>query len=449
MIRRALPGISLLLIIGLNCTAATAQDQEASSSNAVDLRMVYERAKAFDAEFQAARFELEAAGKTVPLAKSAFLPQISLGAEAAINDAEDDGQGSFTSSILSLSISQTLFNRSSGKQIDQAKVGVRQAEAQFAAIGQTLILRVATAYFDVLRAQANLQFSQSELEAISRQREQAERRFDVGLVPITDVRAAQAQFDLAVAFEIAADNDLSTAREALLFVSGINPEILAPLAEDIPLIAPEPQNVDAWVDIAKEQNLELVIAQLSVQNSDLQIDIERADRYPEVNLRGTASSLASERQFVTEGGSTEVAIQLNLPIYTGGAIKAQVAQAKAQALASKQQLVSQERTTTQQTRDAYRNVLASISRVQALQQALVSTRQSAEATDAGFRAGTRTSVEVLEALRDTFSARSDFVGARYDYLVNTLSLRAAAGTLSEEDLFAINRFLGIPDNGDQ
>ena len=126
---------------------------------------------------------------------------------------------------------------------------------------------------------------------------------------------------------------------------------------------------------------------------------------------------------------------------TGGRIKAQIAQANAEAMSASQTLIAQERSTTQQTRDSYRGVLASISQVRALRQALVSTQQSAEATDAGFRAGTRTSVEVLQALRDTFRARSDYSGALYDYIINLLSLKSAAGTLNENDLISINNFL--------
>lgn len=419
--------------------------QKAVAEETVNLRSVYENAKLYDAEFQSAQYELEAARERVPLAKSAFRPQLSFRAEAGISSASNDNQGSFEETALSLSLSQTLFNRANSKLLDQAELGVLQAEAQYAAIGQTLILRTATAYFDVLRAQANVEFSQSELQAISRQREQAERRFDVGLVPITDVRSAQAQYDLAVAQEIAASNQLSTSQEALLRISGINAELLTPLASDLPLLPPEPANIDKWVELAKEQNLDLVIARLAMQSSETQIAIDRAGRFPTLDIVGTAASTTNDQIGRSDSDISEIKLQLNVPILTGGRINAQVAQAKAEANASAQQLLSQERTTTQQTRDGYRGVRASISRVRALRQALVSTQKSAEATEAGFRAGTRTSVEVLQALRDTFSARSDYSGARYDYIINTLNLKAASGTLSEEDIFAINRFLAIPE----
>ena len=424
------------LCIGLLVTGVT---------RSADLIEIYQQALVHDAEYQAAQYDLESARQRVPLARSAFLPQISLGGESGYVTLADDGAGPFAETALTLSISQTLFNRSNSKLLDQAHIGVMQAEAQYAALGQSLILQVSTAYFEVLRAQANVEFSQSELEAISRQKEQAERRFDVGLVPITDVRSAQAQFDLAVAQEIAARNQLFTAQEALIVISGVESEELAQLADDLPLTPPTPADIDAWVDLAKNQNLDLVIARLANDSTRAQVDIERANRYPTVDLVGIAASNTTVQVGRDDAELAELRLQFVLPILTGGRTSAQIAQARADSLSSAQTLIAQERATTQQTRDGYRGVLASISQVVALRQALVSTQQSADATEAGFRAGTRTSVEVLQALRDTFAARSDYAGARYDYIINTLNLKAASGTLSEDDLVALNRFLFISE----
>lgn len=439
--------LAVTMLTAASGSALAQSDTDTVVDQGTNLSTVYQRAREYDAEFQAAEFDLEAARQNVPLARAAFLPRVSIGAELGYTTLADDGLGPFEETGLALTLSQSLYNRSDSKSLDQAQIRVQQAEAQYAASGQALILRVANAYFDVLQAQADLQFSQSELEAISRQLEQAERRFDVGLVPITDVRSAQAQFDLATAQDIAAENQLATAREALLLISGVDAELLTPLADDLPLNPPNPANVDTWVSTALERNLELVIAQLAAESSAKQIAIARADRYPTLDLSGTAGSSTTEQVAGRDADVAEISLTLALPLYTGGQINASVAQAKAQSSAAEQQLRVQERTTTQQTRDAYRGVIASISRVNALEQALLSTRQSAEAIEAGFRAGTRTSVDVLEALRDTFSARSDFSAARYDYIINTLNLKAATGTLSENDLFTINRFLAVPESG--
>ena len=434
-------------------------------AGATDLNDVYSRALDHDATLRAATFDNDAARQRLPLARSAFLPRFSGGVDLGIGyvDADvpavaptdvgegdgdaggaivvDDGEDTYRSSGLSVTATQTLFNRADGALLDQARLGVRQADAQFLAVQQTLILRVASAYFDVLRAQADVEFSQSELQAIGRQREQAERRFDVGLVPVTDVRTAQAQYDLAVAQEIAASNSLSTAREALRVISGVDAELLAPLADDLPLVPPDPADIDAWVELATEQNLELVGARLAAESAGVEIDVERGARYPTLDLVGTGSTSTTTQSGRQDATVAELTLQLRMPFYTGGQISALEAQARAQASSAEEQLVAQERAATQQARDGYRGVQASISRVRALRQALVSTQQSADATEAGFRAGTRTSIDVLQALRDVFRARSDYAGARYDYLINTLNLKAAAGTLEESDIAAINRFL--------
>lgn len=417
-----------------------------ASQAATDLLEVYQHAKNYDTTIQAAGHDYDAAIQRLPIARSAFRPQLNLGADGSRISADTNlGDDDYYSGALSLSLSQTLYNRSNSKLISQAKIGVMQADTQFLALQQQLILRAATAYFNVLRAQANLEFSQSELEAIGRQREQAERRFDVGLVPITDVLSAQAQSDLAAAQEIAANNELSTAREALLLISGIEADSLAALADDFPLTSPDPANIDAWVDLASEQNLELVGARLAADSARSEIAVQRAARYPSLSAMGIAAKSETGRKGGADAEQGEIRLEARLPILSGGLTKARVAQAHAQSLSANEQLISQERSTVQQARDSYRGVLANISRVGALNKALKSTKKSAEAAEAGFRAGTRTSVEVLEALRDVFSARSNFSSARYDYVINMLNLKAAAGTLDENDITAINQFLTSPE----
>jgi len=459
--RRGVARTALLIATGLAPVAAAA----------TDLAGVYAQARDYDATLRAARFDHEAALQQLPLARSAFLPQLSVGANATYGyvDPDDDGSSAalggtpgegegetdpnlvpldsdddddtYTSTALSLSASQTLFNRTNSALLDQARFGVRQADAQLLAVQQTLILRTASAYFDVLRAQAGVEFSQSELQAIGRQREQAERRFDVGLVPVTDVRSARAQYDLAIAQEITASNTLSAAREALRVIAGIDVERLAPLADDLPLASPDPADIDAWVALADEQNLQLVGARLAAESARAQVAVERGARYPTLELVGSASRSETDPSGRSDGTQAEIGLQLQMPLFTGGRVGAQVAQARARAGSALEQLAAEQRTVTQQARDGYRGVRASISRVRALRQALVSTQQSADATEAGFRAGTRTSIDVLQALRDVFRARSDYAGARYDYLINLLNLKAAAGTLNEGDVDAVNRFL--------
>lgn len=422
------------------CIALTA-----NAASAVDLLDIYEESRRYDATFQGAARDFEAAELNLPIARSALRPQLTLSGSAGLTDFNSDNSDTFLETGIQLTLSQTLYDRQTSELVKQAAISVTQAEAQFAAVEQELVLRVATAYFDVLRAEANVEFSQSELQAISRQREQAERRFDVGLVAITDVRTAQAQFDLAIAQEIAATNALADAREALRVIAGIDATELAQLAPDFPLLRPDPNDVEAWVDVARASNLPLVIARLAVDSARAEISSQRGQRFPTLSL--TASATAADTEQRLRSGRSEIGeigLQASLPIFTSGRINAQVAQAQANWLSATANLDAQERAAVQQARDGFRGVVAAIARANALNQALVSTQQSADAVEAGFRAGTRTSVEVLNALRDVFQARADFANARYDYILSSFQLKSAAGRLREADLIALNRFLIEP-----
>jgi len=411
-----------------------------TSVSATDLQDTFALAQEYDATIKSAEYDYESAVQRLPLARSAFRPQLNASYDAEWTDQNDDLFHTFDKYQLSLSLRQSLFNRENSAIVNQAKLGVKQADAQLLAQRQNLIIRTANTYFDVLRAQVEVEFSRSELEAIARQKEQAERRFDVGLVPVTDVRTAEAQYDLAVAAEIAAQNRLANAFEAMYALTGQQQANLDQLSPELPLVAPDPANADAWVDLAVQQNLDLVAARLAAQTAEAGVASVRGSRYPTLDLVGVAQSVEHEKpNRDLEAGLLR--FELRMPLYTGGRIGAQVRQAKADSASAAQRLLSQERTTAQQTRDAFRGVTGSIARANALQKALVSTRKSAEATDAGFRAGTRTSVEVLRALRDVYRAESDYAGARYDYIINYLSLKAAAGTLTENDLVPINNFL--------
>jgi len=412
-----------------------------SMSQAADLQTLYLQAKEYDPGIRAAIFNHAAAQEQLPIARSAFKPALNAGFDASLNDINSDLSGNFQTSRITLSLSKTLYNKTNSALIDQATASVLQADARLQFEEQNLILRVATAYFDVLRAHADLAFTKSALDAIKRQRLQAEKRFDVGLVTIIDVREAQAQYDLAVAEEVAASTQLENAREALNVVTGSNPESLNVLSSEFALITPEPADIGIWVERAREQNLDLAISRLALESAQSVVRAERGARYPSLDLLAIASSSTTEQTGRDDIDAGELRLEVRVPLYTGGRINAEVTRAKAQASASEQQLALQELNAVQQTRNAYRGVLSNISRAKALGKALVSTEKSAEATDAGFRAGTRTSVDVLRALRDTFQAKSDFVNARYDYIINALNLKAAAGTLSEDDIFELNGLL--------
>lgn len=429
---------TLLLLSMLTLTPLAAQSNS--------LIEIYELAKEYDAELKVAEYDFQAASENVNLSRSTLRPSIDLFANAGIADATNDEDGSFQRQSIGLSARQTIFNYANMIEVDRAKLAVQQARLQLEAQRQNLMLRVATAYFDVLRAQATLLFRRSELDAIGRQKEQNERRFEVGLVPVTDVKDAQAQFDLANAQEIAAANQLSTAQEALIVISGADPSRLRELHDDAPLLAPTPTSVDAWVNLAQEQNIPLVISRLSAESAQEALRGTRASRYPTVDLVLNGSLNESDHIRNRDSDSSELRLELNLPLLTGGRTDASIRQARMQAQSAAQQLTAQSRATIQSTRDSYRSVIADISRVNALRQALISTQKSLEAQEAGFAEGLLTSLEVLRSLRDTFRAQSDYSSARYDYIINSLNLKQAAGILQEKDLAQIDSWLIKPDN---
>lgn len=412
-----------------------------SVSHSADLKELYALAKNYDAEIAAAEADFEAALAAVPLARSNVRPQAAIGYRASYNDVNSDGSNNYVDHGPNLSLRQTIFNMAHLATIDQAKASVRQAEAQLEAQKQDLLLRVAQAYFNVLNGQADLLFRRSELDAIGRQKEQNERRFEVGLAAITDVKDAQAQFDLATAQEISTANNLESAKEALRLITGADNLELDELRNDAPLVAPTPNNMQAWIDLALEQNLPLVVAELAVRSAEAEVKGSRAERYPTLDLVGVANSNKTGHRSRPDVDSGELRLELNLPLLTGGRTNALVRQSRAKQRSALRQLELQRRLTVQNTRNAYRNVIADISRVNALQQALISTQKSQEAQEAGFAEGLLTSLEVLRSLRDTFRAQSDYSGSRYEYIINTLNLKRAAGTLQQSDLDLVNSWL--------
>ena len=409
--------------------------------HAFDLADAYQLSKEYDPTIQAAIATYEAATKQLPLARSAFRPQINLSADASLSDIDDDFSDTFSSTSLTLVLTQSIYNRRNSAFVDQAGFSVLQADATLAEAQQDLILRVTEAYFDVLRAEAEVAFTGAELQAIGRQKDQAEKRFDVGLATVIDVRDAQAQFDLAVALEVAAVNAEATALEALRVITGTDEEKLDPLKDSIALVTPKPADIERWVEIARNQNLDLSVARFESQAAGVQIRAERGERFPTLDVLAIGSASSSDQTGRSNVTAGELRLELNLPLYTGGGIKSEVARAKAEARAAEARLRAAELSAIQNARDSYRGVVTSISQVLALRQALDSTQKSVEAADAGFRAGTQDSLEVLRALRDTFQARTDYVNARYDYVLNTLNLKAASGTLNERDLLEVNALL--------
>ncbi|MDJ0834032.1 MAG: TolC family outer membrane protein [Gammaproteobacteria bacterium] len=418
-----------------------------NATMALDLVQIYELAKNQDAQLKIAASQLESTRATLPQAKSSNLPQINLSAQTTLSDGTTSSaevEYDQTSTGFTLSLQQSLYNSKISAQTDAAEAGIRQAEADFTAAEQDLIIRVTEAYFNVLSAQDNVEFAQAEKNAIGRQLEQAQKRFEVGLIAITDVKEAQASFDLSVSQEIIANNELDNAKQALQLIIGESlAEPLSILGEEVELAIPEPENSNAWTEQALQTNPGLVAAEAALEAANDNRRIARADRRPTVDLVASYQNNSIDDDLSTDYDTddTSLSIQLNLPLYTGGRTSAVIEQAEFDYATAQNNLLLQKRLVAQQTNNAYLNVVAGIGQVNALKQALISSQAALEATEAGFDVGTRTSVDVLISLRGTFRSQTDYASARYEYLVNTLRLKQAAGLLNEQDLYAVNLWL--------
>lgn len=423
----------------------------------------YQLALDNDMQIRVAEANYRAARTASPSAWSQYLPQISGSYGISRSQSESSSQA-FGSLLVppstsesegsgwSLSLRQTIFNWGTIQQIQQAGANVAQAEAEYQAAQQDLILRVGEAYFDLLAAQDNLITANANLDAIGRQLEQTKKRFEVGLIAVTDVQESQAAYDLATADQIAAERALAEAREVLRVITGeaiVNP---AEPGDDLPLQRPEPLDAGQWVERALEQNLSLIANRFAYEASTQNVDAQRAGHYPTIDLsaeRSDSSTEFTERLiggtpqplFTSEGEQTFISLSLNVPIFSGGATRASVKQALAQASAAQANLQLATRQTEQQARDAYLGVLSEISRVKALAQATQSARTALKATEAGYEVGTRTTVDVLDARRNLFQAQTNYARAKYDYILNTLRLKAAAGMLDAEDVEQVNGWL--------
>src|SRR5918999_2778140 len=352
------------------------------------------------------------------------------------------GYTEFTSGDYTLSITQPVYHYDRTLQYRQADTRIQQANAEFGAARQDLIVRVAERYFDVLAAIEFLEFAGAEKQALFQQLDQAKQRFEVGLVAITDVQEAQAGYDRAVADRIQAENLLENAREALRELTNQYHQTLLKLGEEIPLIAPVPPDIDRWIAKSLEQNLRLAAAFQATKVARQEIARQSAGHRPTLDL-------IASHGFSTTGGrfgaadidSSAIGLQFNLPIYQGGQVNSRTREAQHRHEEVLARLEQERRAAHRQAHDAYLGVITGISRVKALRQAVISNQTSSEATQAGFEVGTRTGVDVVNAQREVVRAKRDYAQSRYDYILDTLRLKRAAGMLTPTDLTPINTWL--------
>ena len=459
--------INAFLII----TATVAAPLPASAASLLE---IYQQALQSDPLIHEAEARRLAALEAEPQARGVLLPQISFGGDWTRADTEgsgvenavreDPGTGEIIvqpvpfSTVIedettrwSFELRQTLFRWDQIVGLRRADKTVARAEADREAAQQDLIVRVTQRYFDVLAAEDRLLARHANKDAIARQLEQAKQRFDVGLIAITDVQESQAAFDQSVADEIAAKRELATAREFLREITGQYVAELSAPAENLPLRSPDPSGEQEWIDLAMTQNLALVASRIDEELARDEIALRRSGHFPTIDLVANTGNddSTSERNNNNIGflpadsdfDRDSISIQFNLPLFAGGTTSSRVKEAVYLHRAAREQLQRVTRETERATRDAYLGVLSEISRVQALEQAVASSQTALEATQAGFEVGTRTIVDVLNAQFQLFQAVTNFYQARYDYILNAMRLRQAAGMLQVQDLERFDQFL--------
>ena len=435
-------------MFSLTTAALLAAAPMAAGAQALDLAGAYRLAAESDPALLAAGAERDAALQSVAIARAGLLPNVSVGASAALEfDDVDPSEGpdssdTFSTLSLSLDATQPLYRPEQTIRLGQARTNEEKAEIDYAVSAQQLIERVVERYFGVLEASDDFLFEQTNREAIGQQLRQAQQRFEVGLIAITDVEEAKSRFDLASARAIEAENALDNAREAMREIIGEYPEKLAPLGEEIPLAVPSPTDIDEWTRTALERNLPVQSSSFAVAVAKEAIRLAGAGAGPTLDLFGQAAANdRNRRPGGSQRGSASVGLRLEWPIYTGGRVTAETHQARARHRDAMHKQERARREAVRQTRQAYLGVESAIARVGALRQAVVSSQSALDAVDAGFQVGTRTSVDVLDAQRDLFQAQNDLAAARYDYIRNAIRLRFAAGTLVAADLETINTWL--------
>lgn len=393
-----------------------------------------------------------AVGESKDQSIARLLPTINAEASSSRNWSYQDsifntqfpGQSSrsnYWSSQFSINLVQPIFHWDMWVQLSQSEKLIAKADASYLAEQQTLILKTTDAYFAVLAAQDDLTFTVAEKKTIARQLEQAQQRFDVGLIAITDVHEAQAGYDQSRSDVIAAENAVENAKEALKEIIGSNFSELSTLGKVLPLPKPVPDNIEEWNNQALNQNLQILVAKSESEIIKKNIDLQRSGHYPQLDLVGQFGLNKTTGNLASKGNAENIGLQLTIPIFAGGAVNSKTREAEYQHIQAKENLIATQRSVTKAVKDSYRGVIASISQVEALKSAVNSGKSALEATEAGFDVGTRTMVDVLSATRNYTSAQSKYAKSRYAYLVNGIRLKNAASTLSIADIEAINQYL--------
>jgi outer membrane protein len=417
----------------------------ASNCYALDLAQAYEQALKNDPQWAATTAQYLAEKEKENLSYGALLPTVGFSGTINRNEISPDVGSSYgyTGTQLAIQARQPLYRPDLWTAYEKAKTLTSVNEATYRQQQQEQVLRVSEAYFNVLRAEETLASAKAEEAALKRQLEQSQKRFDVGLIAKTDVLEAQAQLDASIAVRISQDVALASAREALTGIIGNDAGTLSKLRADFMITPPQPNNADDWVKLAHEKNPQLASARFNQTAAEQVVKEQEAGYKPTVDAVASISDRDNGNSPLASQNARAIAagIEVQWPIYTGGRTKTAIKQASYGRDAAREQVTSVQRQLTTQTRTAFLNVSADSYRVSARQQAVKSAEAALAATKAGYDVGTRNIVDVLLAERNVYAAKRDHANSRYDYVINTVKLRAASGQLGELDIKELNGWL--------
>jgi outer membrane protein len=416
------------------------------NAQADDLLTVYQQALLNDTIVLKAQAQFKIVEEDIEQARAVLLPQINASASYAGGEQETILRtNEFSTLGYGASLNMQLYHHDSWLRLDIAEKAAHQSDLIYQVAKQDLIVRVTQAYFALLSAKDDLDFAKAEKAAIARQLEQTKQRFSVGLTAITDVHEAQAQYDNAVTEEIRSENAIFSAEEELRVITNVYPSNVFVLnTERFSTTSPNPNSADEWQKAAEAKNLDLIAAKVSIDIAQQTIDAARSGHYPTLDFGASYNSNDTEVKDVADSlnpgalNDYSIGVTLNVPIYSGGATQSSVRKAQNQFVLASQDLMQTHRGIVRVTRNAYNTVVATISGIKAFEQSVLSAEKALEATEAGFEVGTRTIVDVLDSTRNLYNAKRNLSSTRYAYIQNVLLLKRAGGTITDEDITAIN-----------
>lgn len=420
-----------------------------TKTQAQDLLESYQLALENNPSLKQAYFEKMAVSESKSQSIAQMLPLLSVTANTSkerISNAkltyQRTGVQNYYKHNIGVSLKQPVFHWEHWVELAQSENKIAQAEAKYLAEEQNLMLKVTQAYFAVLAATADLNFVLAEKKAIAQRYEKAQILLKEGWIAPTSVYEAEAALDKAKANQVNAENAVSDAIANLIELTGGKNEVtLAPLLQDLKLVPPEPANLSRWADVAKESNLSIIAALNQVEVSRKNIEIQQSRHYPQLDIVGTYAAQDDNSNFGYRGDAQSIGLQLNVPLFEGGAVISRTQQAKYEFEAAKELLHKTENEVNRQVRNSYRSVLTSLAQIEALKTVVKSANKAMETVDAGFSVGKRTMVDVLNEQKNLYAAQRDYSHSLYDYIINSVQLKQTSSSLTQEDLVKINQLL--------